>query len=153
MTTKREIIDLAFNEIGVPSYNFDRPVEQTNIALKKLDAMMAQWSVKGIVFDPVYDPTGDVDTDVNEPAWVKEAIYLNLATRTAPEIGKSTLPATNAAARRAFLFVLGQYVRRYEMAKPGMALGAGAKEPNYPISTATEPVELPNGADVIEGNA
>jgi hypothetical protein len=46
--TKRDIIGQAFSEIGLASYTFDLLPEQWEGALRRLDAMIAQWENKGI---------------------------------------------------------------------------------------------------------
>jgi hypothetical protein len=46
--TKRDVIGQAFSEIGLASYTFDLLPEQYEGALRRLDAMIAQWENKGI---------------------------------------------------------------------------------------------------------
>ena len=46
--TKREYIEQAFEEIGLASYVFDLTPEQLQSALRKLDAMLAEWNAKGL---------------------------------------------------------------------------------------------------------
>jgi hypothetical protein len=46
--TKRQFISAAFEEIGLASYVFDLQPEQLQSALRRLDAMMADWNAKGI---------------------------------------------------------------------------------------------------------
>ena len=45
---KRQFISAAFEEIGLASYVFDLQPEQLQSALRRLDAMMADWNAKGI---------------------------------------------------------------------------------------------------------
>ena len=46
--TKRQFINAALEEIGLASYVFDIQPEELESALRRLDAMMADWNAKGI---------------------------------------------------------------------------------------------------------
>jgi hypothetical protein len=46
--SKRQFISAAFEEIGLASYVFDLQPEQLQSAMRRLDAMMADWNGKGI---------------------------------------------------------------------------------------------------------
>ena len=46
--TKRQYIEQAFEEVGLAAYVFDLTPEQLQSALRKLDAMMAEWNAKGL---------------------------------------------------------------------------------------------------------
>ena len=45
---KLDIVDLAFQEIGIASYEFDLNPQESNGALRQLDLMMATWNKRGI---------------------------------------------------------------------------------------------------------
>lgn len=98
--TKRDVIKQAFAEIGKSDYEFDIDPESTQLALRQLDAMMAQWALQGIrVAFSGGDGKGEVDLDVNVPMWAVEGLYLNLALRLAPPFGKTLSVQTLANAR------------------------------------------------------
>jgi len=46
--TKRDIVNRAFEEIGLAAYVYDLAPQQLEGALQRLDAMMATWNGKGI---------------------------------------------------------------------------------------------------------
>ena len=46
--SKRQIVEQAFEELGLATYVFDMTPDQFDSALKRLDAMIAEWSIKGI---------------------------------------------------------------------------------------------------------
>jgi hypothetical protein len=90
--TKRDIIGQAFSEIGLASYTFDLLPEQWEGALRRLDAMIAQWEMKGIRLAwplPVSFANSSIDDVTGAPDTALEALYLNLAVRLAPGYGKT----------------------------------------------------------------
>lgn len=103
--TKRQLIEDAFEEIGLANYVFDLQAEQTNGALRKLDRMLAAWNVKGIRLG--YPLTSNPDnsslnSDSNLQDAANEAVVLNLAIRIAPSVGKVVSMDTKASAKRAY---------------------------------------------------
>lgn len=46
--TKRDIVAMAFEEIGLAGYVFDLQPQQLEGALRRLDSMMATWNGKGL---------------------------------------------------------------------------------------------------------
>lgn len=46
--TKRDYVTAAMEEIGLGSYTFDIAPEHEQMALRRLDAMVAEWSARGI---------------------------------------------------------------------------------------------------------
>jgi len=99
--TKRQFIEAAFDEIGIGSYQFDLAPEMLQLALKRLDSMMASWNAKGIrlAYPIASDPsTSTISDDTSVPDSANEAIYTNLAVRLAPVFGKQIHPDTKQAA-------------------------------------------------------
>lgn len=89
--TKKELIELAFEEIGLANYNFDLQPEQFQSGLKRLDLMMATWNKNGIrIGYPLSSnpSTSKLSDDSNVRDSALEAIYTNLALRIAPSFGK-----------------------------------------------------------------
>lgn len=102
--TKRQIIDAAFEEIGYANYTFEIQPEQYQSALNRLDAMVSTWKNRGLVLDyalPAAHGGSDLD-DASDIDNHVEAVYLNLALRIAPIVGKVPSQETKAQAQSAF---------------------------------------------------
>jgi hypothetical protein len=109
--TKREVVQNAFEEVGLASYAFDLQPEQMQAGLRRLDNMMATWNSRGLrIGYPLTDsPAGsDLDQDTNVTDEAIEAIVSNLAIRLAPLLGKTVSPDTKASARSAYMALLGR---------------------------------------------
>jgi len=68
--SKRQFVTAAFEEIGLASYVFDLNPEQMESALRRLDAMMADWNAKGIRLGyplPSSPQNSDLDEQTNVP--------------------------------------------------------------------------------------
>ena len=93
--SKRQIIAQALEEIGIASYTFDVKPEETQSALRRLDAMVAAWNAQGIQLGyPLVSDylTSDLDDATAFPDWAIEAATLGLAVRLAPSYGKQVSP-------------------------------------------------------------
>lgn len=100
--TKREFVNQAFSEIGFASYNYDLDPEQLQDALRNMDSMVATWNTKGIKIGyplPSSPSSSSLDTETNVPDAANEAIYLNLAIRLAPSLGKMVSPELKQTAK------------------------------------------------------
>ena len=109
--TKREVVQNAFEEVGLASYAFDLQPEQMQAGLRRLDNMMATWNSRGLrIGYPLTDsPAGsDLDQDTNVTDEAIEAIVSNLAIRLAPLLGKTVSPDTKATARSAYMALLSR---------------------------------------------
>lgn len=108
--TKRDIISAAYEAIGVADYDFDLQPEDYQSAVRKLDGMLAAWAVFGVRIG--YAGTGDdISVDANIPGWAYEALYLNLALRIAPGLGKTPAPETRSQALWAYNAALARCVK------------------------------------------
>lgn len=153
--SKRQFVYAAFEEIGLAGYVFDLSPEQLQSALRRLDAMMAEWNGKGIrVGYPI--PSSPESSDLDEPSEVpdsaNEAIITNLGIRLAPMFGKTVSVDTKIVAKGAYNTVLARATFPPQMQMPGsMPAGAGHKPIIGAISTfLTPPVEsLDAGPDSI----
>ena len=129
--SKRQFISAAFDEIGLASYAFDLQPEQFEAALKRLDAMMADWNGKGIRLGyplPISPQYSDLDAQSEVPDSAFESIICNLAIRIAPSYGKQVMPQTQIAAKSAYQTLLSRATMPLEMQLPGsMPSGAGNK--------------------------
>lgn len=109
--TKRELVQNAFEEVGLASYAFDLQPEQFQAGLRRLDNMMATWNSRGLrIGYPLTDnPAGSsLDEDAGVTDEAIEAIVGNLAIRLAPMLGKTVSPDTKASARSAYMALLSR---------------------------------------------
>jgi hypothetical protein len=109
--TKRELVQNAFEEVGLASYAFDLQPEQFQAGLRRLDNMMATWNSRGLrIGYPLADNPGDSDLDQDATVTDEaiEAIVSNLAIRLAPMMGKTVSPDTKATARSSYMALLSR---------------------------------------------
>lgn len=128
--TKRQLVEAAMAEIGLASYAFDLLPEQRELALRRLDSMMAEWNTRGLRLGyPVPDnpADSDIDQDSNLPDAAWEAVITNLALRMAPSYGKQVNIETKITARHALNTILSRASMPPEMKLPAMPSGAGNK--------------------------
>ena len=135
--TKKQIIEQALAEIGIASYTFDTTADERENSLRILDTMMAEWTTRGIVFDPVYPATvnpggGDIDDATNAPNDAVAPMYNNLALRLAPGFGKTPSNQTRADAKAGYSLI-AQSIAVPCIQMVGMIRGAGAKTPIRPF--------------------
>lgn len=127
--TKRQFIELAFDEIGL-GYPYSINSDQYEPALKKLDAMMAQWNAKGIRVGypiPSSPENSDIADETNVPDSANAAIYLNLAIRIAPSFGKQLSIETKQYAKQSYNTLLSITTMPQERQITGLPKGAGNK--------------------------
>jgi hypothetical protein len=99
-TSKRTVINMAFEEIGLAGYEFDATPEEQSSALRRLDAMMAEYAAQGIVIgyaQPYPIGGGDLDQASGLPDWALNIIVIKLARRIMPVIGKTMSAETRQA--------------------------------------------------------
>jgi hypothetical protein len=129
--SKRQFVEGAFEELGIASYDFDLQPEELESAMRRLDAMMAEWNAKGIrLAYPL--PGSPLDSDLNDPSQVPdsayEAIITNLGIRIAPQMGKTVTAETKATAKAAYNTLLARSCFPPEMQFPHTTpAGAGNK--------------------------
>lgn len=134
MLTKKQLIDLAFAEIGFgPDFNVT-PVDQ-EAALKRMDSMMGTWNAKGIRVGYVL-PNNPEDADIDSESGVtdaaQEAVYMNLALRLAPGYGKQLSQDTRITARQGYDVLLSRAVYPQPQQMPNtMPRGAGNRPWQY----------------------
>ena len=127
---KLDIVDLAFQEIGIASYEFDLNPQESNGALRQLDLMMATWNKLGIKIGyPIPSSPGDsdLDQDIDIPDNALEAMYLNLAVRISSGFGKKLAPETRMAASRTYQQLLSAHIHPIEQSlnQDFIPVGAG----------------------------
>jgi len=129
--SKRQFVQAAFEEIGLASYVFDLQPEQLQSALRRLDAMMAEWNGKGIRLGyplPSSPQFSDLDEPSEVPDSANEAIITNLAVRIAPSYGKTVSANTQITAKNSYNTILSRAVQPGQQQLPAtMPAGAGSK--------------------------
>jgi len=129
--SKRQFVNAAFEEIGLAAYVFDLQPDQLESAMRRMDAMIADWNGKGIrIGYPL--PGSPQDSDLDEPTLVpdsaNQAIITNLALRIAPGYGRQVMGETKATARESYQTLLSRATYPLEQQLPGtMPSGAGNK--------------------------
>jgi hypothetical protein len=99
-TTKRTIVNMAFEEINLAGYEFDATPEEQFSALRRLDALMAQWKASSLDVGynfPAVMGAGDLDDPAGIPDLALNPIVTSLAMRVMPTIGKTMSAETRVA--------------------------------------------------------
>jgi hypothetical protein len=142
--TKRQFVFAALEELGLAAYVFDASPEQLQSAMRRLDALMAEWNGMGIRLGyplPFSPEDSDLDDETEVPDWANDAIICGLACRIAPSYGKQTLPATMATANRGLNAILSRFTVPIEKSLPaGMPLGAGHKNSDPFTESPADPL-------------
>lgn len=123
--TKGELVTAALSELGIADYEFDISPEEVTSGVRRMDAMMAHWSNKGLILS--YNVSGSPDDDSGVPGVAHEAVITNLAIRLAPSYGKQVSMEVASMAKAALTTLLGQSTRPREQQFPVMPKGAGYK--------------------------
>lgn len=129
--TKRQLVNQAFDMIGLSSYEFDIQPNQLQAGLRQLDAMIATWYAMNIQIGyplPTSPDDSDLDTDTQVPDAAIEAIYANLALRLAPTYGKMVTKEVKQAAKLGYQSLLRKAATPREMQFPdNFPRGSGNK--------------------------
>jgi hypothetical protein len=155
--TKRELVEAAFAEIGLPVTTFNVGPDQLQRALGRLDDMMGTWDGKGIRLGYAMSSSADgsnLDDESGIPDTAFEAVITNLAIRIAPGRGKQVSPDTRATARAAYEGLLARAVYPPQQQFPiTLPVGAGNKPWRYNtpfMPTPTDPLVAEQGSDQID---
>ena len=145
--TKRQLIRQAFSVIGLADYDFDLQAEQLQNALFLLDSMMATWNAKGLMLSyplPTSPENADLDDESNIPDRANEAVFLNLAIRLSPTLGKQTTNELRSSAWYAYNNLLSWAMQPAEMNLPRtMPRGQGNKPYRYDGDNFLDPAADP----------
>ena len=129
--SKRQFVEAAFAEIGMAGYVFDLQPQDLEQALRRLDAMMAEWNAKGIRLGyplPSSPQFSDINAESEVPDSANEAIITNLGMRLAAGYGKAVMPQTMMVAKQAYNTLLARATFPVQQQLPGtMPAGAGTK--------------------------
>jgi len=122
--TKRQLINDAYEELGLANYVYDLQAEQLQSALRRLEGMMAEWEDKMTLSYPF---GSNIDEDTLLAENTTTAIVTNLAIRLAPTVGRVITPATKSAAKSSYATLYGAYSTIPQMQKRPVNSGAGQK--------------------------
>lgn len=108
---KRDIVQLAFEECGQAGYEFELSPEEYDSALRRLNAMMAEWIEEGICLGynfPNYG-NGSPEDESGIPYGAVQSVATFLARRVAPSIGKTMGPESSSVMARSFALLKSKY--------------------------------------------
>lgn len=154
--TKRQLVADAFGELALAGYDFDISPEEDAFALRKLNNMMATWSVQSLQLGFHMNASADAD-DLDEPSglaqYAVEAVVQNLAIRLAASKGK-TVPASTLRTAKAAYDALVSKVAAEQVQQQQLAAntprGAGSKpwrSINRPFVPVPDTSPLQSAAD------
>lgn len=109
-TNKRTIVEMAYEEIGLPGYEFASSPEELFSAIRRLDAMLRDWPCGQKLGYNFPSAIGESDPDDPSlvPDWAVSAIVGKLAQRIAPGQGKTLSNEQKTAATSAYSVMLGR---------------------------------------------
>jgi len=113
-STKRQIIDMAYEECSLAGYEFDVTPEEMFSALRQLDALMAQWRVTGIDLGynaPETFGGGDLEDYSGIPDGAISGAAISLAMAKAPSMGKALSIETRARLNQSMIAVRAMSAR------------------------------------------
>ncbi len=136
MFSKRNLVNMAFNDLALAGYIFDLTPDEMQTAVLTMDSMMALWETQGIRvgYAMTTDPdSADLDQPSGIPDWMNMAVYKNLAIMMAASFGKAVPPSLAVAAKTAYDWVLGLVASNPPQMqfKGNLPMGAGWKMTNY----------------------
>lgn len=144
MATKRELVEGAYEELGLAEYVFDLSDEELDTGLRRLDRMMTKWDARGIRLGYNTPPSADdssLNDDAGIPDWAEEAVQTNLALRLAPTLGKVVSNDTKIAARDGYrTLLMGDYQIPQMQMPRHMPIGSGNRR-NVKNQTFFAPVD------------
>jgi len=110
-STKRQIVDMAYEECALAGYEFDVTPEELQSALRRLDTLMAEWQGSGLRMGynfPASIGTGNLDDWSGVPDACMDTAAKYLALRIAPRMNKA-LGSEARQARAAGMVALRTY--------------------------------------------
>lgn len=129
--TKSNIVNDAFGELGLSSYVFTLQPEDLNLALTRLEALVAELDVAGIELNWSYaadvsSVSGNVEVDI--PPYAYSGIVAQLAINLASSFGKVPSPTTLISAKKGYEAMLAVSALPYPIASNRyVPLGSGNK--------------------------
>jgi len=131
MWTKQQLIEEAYAELALAGFVYDLSPDLLELALRRMDSMLAEWAGVGIAIGYLL-PTNPDDSNLDDLAGIPDsanrAVFTNLAIELAPGRGKNLTADTKVAARQGYNRLLGAAVRAVARQVPmpnTMPRGAG----------------------------
>lgn len=147
--TKGDMVKEAYSELALAQYDFDLEPEEMQTGLRRLDAIMALWELKGIRlgYPLPSDAQGSSETDdSNLPMSAVVAAYSTLAVQLGPGLGKTVTAETKAAAKDGLSALMTAAAFPQSVQLPStMPRGQGTK----PWRTSYGPFVLPPDLDPL----
>lgn len=128
--SKRDFVMGALEELGMAEYVFDATADELQSLCRRLDAMMAQWSIQGLPlgYPAPGSPFGaDINQQTGVPIWANEAVICSLAVKIAPSFGKVPSQETKIAASTGYANALGFKAPPTMQFPETMPIGSGNK--------------------------
>lgn len=158
--TKGQLVTEALGELALAGYAFDVNPEETQSALRRLEALWGTWAGKGINagYRFAASPESvDPDEDSGLPLYAIEATFLHLAERIAGGYGKALPQGLRARASEGYETL----VRKAAFPAPqqiagGIPLGAGHKGPwlagpRFTAEPDAGPLQVADNGDLTIG--
>lgn len=142
-TTKLQIVQKAFAEIGLPVWTYSIAPEQLVDAGERMDAMVAEWATVGVRI--AYNFSNNLDDAAGLSLGNQLAVITNLALQLAPGLGKTPSEQTLATAASTLATLMIAAAQPPQVQLPAnMPRGAGAKAYRYsPYQTFVPPPDAP----------
>lgn len=137
-STKRQIVEMAYEECALAGYEFNVTPEELFTGLRRLDAMMAQWTAEGMGLNynaPATFGGGDLEDYTGIPDAAITGVAITLAKAIAPYMGKAMSAESRsrlASAMDTIRAVTAAANMKTVPYKYGTIRGAGQKIWNYP---------------------
>lgn len=145
---KADLLDMIFEELGRASYDFDRTPDEDVSALRKVDALMAEWQAQGCNLNynfPTSFGRGLPSDLVGVPDAALNTIAAHAAFRIAPGIGKTMSAESRKAMADGKAFLFAETAKIPAMDFPhSTAKGIGNKPWGvwFPFFPTNEPQDL-----------
>lgn len=132
--TKRQLVEEAFTELGLGDA-FNIPPEDKLRALRRMEAMIAQWETRGIALGYAL-PLNPVDSNLDDASGIADkyvlAVQMNLAMALAPSFGKAVATETRQQAKAYYdALLIEATTPPQQQLRGGMPLGAGNRNWNW----------------------
>lgn len=128
-STKRQLVEMAYEECSLAGYEFDVTPEELFSALRQLDALMAQWRADSMDLDynaPDTFGAGDLEDYSGIPDAAISGVAISLAMAKAPAMGKALSVETKARLSKAMSAIRAMTALAPQQGwPPGTPAGAG----------------------------
>ncbi len=110
--SKRQLVEKAYEKIGLASFVYDLSAEQLQSGMAEMDAMIGLWYVEGIRLGNRMSLTpqgGNLDDDSLISPMYSKVVYENLALSLAQNIGREISATLLSSARKGYLTLLARF--------------------------------------------